>query len=78
MATGSGHMSPGWVVLLQCPATWHQGCWDGNRAWPHVTREAKMATGSGHMAPGRLGLRQGLATWHQGSWNGHMTPGRLG
>ena len=65
MATGSGHMAEGWLVSLQCPATWHQGGWDGNRAWLHGTREAGMALGSGHMAPGWLVWLQCPATWHQ-------------
>ena len=52
MAIGSGHMTAGWLGCLQCVATWHQGGCDGNRAWPHGTREAGMATGSVHMAPG--------------------------
>ena len=41
--------------------TLHQGCGDGNRAWPHGIREAWMATGSGPMAPGWLGWQQDLA-----------------
>ena len=60
MATGSGHMAPGWLVWLQCPATWHQGGWDGNGGRPHGTSEAWMATGSGHMVPVRLVCQQGL------------------
>ena len=58
MATVPGPKAPGWLVWLQCPATWHQGGWDGNRAWRHCTREAGMATGPGHMAPGMLGWQQ--------------------
>ena len=77
MATGPGHMTPvrlGWqqdmapgkLGLKEGLTTWHQGGWDGCRAWPHCTREAGIAIGSGHMAPGWLEWQQGKATWHQG------------
>ena len=66
MATGTGHMAPGWLVWLKCPAAWHQGGVDGNKAWPLGTREAIMATGPDQSTPGWLGWLKGLATWHQG------------
>ena len=59
-------MATGPLVWLQFPAIWHKGVCDGNKAWPHATREIEMATGSGQMAPLRLGWKQSLATWHQG------------
>ena len=82
MATGSGHMSPGWFVLLQCPVTWHQGGWDGNRAWPHATREAEIATGSGQMAQGGWDCDRvwphGTRVAGMATGQCHMTQGRLG
>ena len=72
MATGPGKMAPVRLVWLQCPTTWQQGGWDGNRARPHGTREAGMATGPGHMAGPLLWL-QCPARWHKGGWDGNRT-----
>ena len=55
LATGSGHMSPGWLY--------------GYSARQHGTRVAVMVTGPGHMPPGRLRWQQGLSKWHQGGWD---------
>ena len=81
MATEPGHMAPGWLVWLHCPDAWHPINWDGNRAWPHGTREAGMATGSCQMIQGWLGWQQG---WPRGTRvavivkrSGHMVLGRL-
>ena len=79
MAIGSSHIAPGWLVRLQCLATWQQGGCDGNRAWPHGTREAGMATVPGHMAQGWLLWQQGMAKSTRESWMAsgscHMPPG---
>ena len=84
-------MEPGRLGWQQGLATWHQGGWDGNRAWPHInqddwdgnrvcphgSKEAGVATGPSHMAPVRLKLQQGLAKWPQGGWVA-TGPGHIG
>ena len=47
-STGVIGMATGSVLM----ALERLGTWEGNRAWPHDTREVWMASGSGHMAPG--------------------------
>ena len=73
MAKVPGHMIHGWLGWQQGLAKRQQGRWDGNRAWPHATKEAKMATGSGQMAPERLEWQHGLAGTATGP--GHMAQG---
>ena len=74
MATVPSHMVPGRLVWQQGLAPWHQGGWDGNRAWPNDTKEAGMATEPGHMATGRLG---GNRTACMATVPGHMAQGCL-
>ena len=66
MASVSGHMAQGWLGWQQGLATWIKGGWDGNRVWPHATREAEKATGSGQNGTREDGIVTG---------SGHMTPG---
>ena len=66
MATGPVKMAPGRLECQQGLATWHQRCWDGNRAWSHSSRAVGMATDRGWM-----GWLQGLAKWYQGGWDGN-------
>ena len=82
MATGPGHIAPGWLGWLQVLATNYQGGLDGNRVWPHGTREAEMATGHGHISQGNW---DGNRVWPHGTRkagiatrSGHIAPGRLG
>ena len=78
-------MAPGRLGWQQGIDTWHQGGWDGNRAWSHGTSEAGMSTGSGtrvtcmatvpgHIAPGWLGWHGNMA-WPHGTREAGMAAG---